>query len=274
MAVRVAAQRATLRSGNRRTPPSTDESGIRVFDLSPEATALAEVGAVAPTGAGVPIRVVGTTGAAQSAVTWAVPDGSLAPALKRLLDVVVASLGLLLLVPLLAIVALLVLLDDGPPILFTQERVGLRGRKFKFRKFRTMVNGAEGRLGEVMGLNQIRGPGFQLDRDPRVTRVGPFLRRSSLDELPQLWNVLLGEMSLVGPRPAPMCEVDAYEPWHRFRLAVKPGMTGLAQVQARRYLDFDVKATLDLQYIERWSLWLDLEILVRTVPFLWKWTGR
>lgn len=194
--------------------------------------------------------------------------------LKRALDVVVAATALLLLSPLLALIALAILLDDRRPVLFVQLRAGQGGRLFAFRKFRTMVDGAEGRLNEVLGLNQIQGPGFQIDHDPRLTRIGGFLRRTSLDELPQLWNVLVGEMSLVGPRPAPMCEVLAYEGWHRRRLSVKPGITGLAQVRARRYRQFDEKAYLDAEYIERWSLRLDLSILFWTIPTVLRLTGR
>ena len=137
-----------------------------------------------------------------------------------------------------------------------------------------MTDDAEERLGEVLHLNTIRGPAIQIDGDPRVTRIGGFLRRSSLDELPQLWNVLVGEMSLVGPRPAPIVEVAAYKPWHRRRLAVKPGLTGLAQVRARKYREFDVKAGLDLQYVDHWSPWLDVRILLETVPSVLRFTGR
>jgi lipopolysaccharide/colanic/teichoic acid biosynthesis glycosyltransferase len=193
---------------------------------------------------------------------------------KRALDVAVAGIGLVLLLPLLAVVALAILLDDGRPVLFTQERIGMNGRRFRFRKFRTMIDGAERRLDDVVKLNQIRGPAFQIDDDPRLTRTGGFLRRSSLDELPQLWNVLRGEMSLVGPRPAPIVEVAAYSPWHRRRLTVKPGITGLAQVRARKYRDFDQRATLDLDYIDQWSISLDFAILLQTIAVAMRLTGR
>jgi lipopolysaccharide/colanic/teichoic acid biosynthesis glycosyltransferase len=141
-------------------------------------------------------------------------------------------------------------------------------------KFRTMVDGAESMLAALRDRNRIVGPGFQLDDDPRVTRLGRTLRRSSLDELPQLWNVLRGDMSIVGPRPAPMTEVGAYECWHRRRLSAKPGITGLAQVEARSYREFNQKANLDLQYIDRWSLGLDFQILFRTVRVLARRNGR
>jgi exopolysaccharide biosynthesis polyprenyl glycosylphosphotransferase len=193
---------------------------------------------------------------------------------KRLMDVVGASLGLLLLSPILAGVALAIVLTDGRPVFFMQERIGLHGRRFRMIKFRTMVCGAEAMLPDVLKLNQIVGPGFQLDNDPRVTKLGRFLRKSSLDELPQLWNVLLGDMSIVGPRPAPMTEVSKYEHWHRRRLSAKPGITGLAQIEARSYREFDQKANLDLQYIDRWSTWLDVRIIIRTLGVLIWANGR
>jgi lipopolysaccharide/colanic/teichoic acid biosynthesis glycosyltransferase len=193
---------------------------------------------------------------------------------KRGLDVVVASLVLTLLAPIFALIATAVFLDDGRPILFTQERVGINGLRFQFRKFRTMTDGAEAHLNDVLDMNGIHGPAFQIANDPRLTPIGGFLRKSSLDELPQFWNVLRGEMSLVGPRPAPVVEVAAYKPWHRRRLTVKPGITGLAQVTARSYRDFDERATLDLDYIDRWSVWLDITILLRTALAALRMTGR
>ena len=202
------------------------------------------------------------------------PDRSVALTAKRLTDVVGASLGLLLLSPIFALVALAILLNDGRPVLFAQERIGLHGRRFRILKFRTMVSGAEAMLPDVLELNQIAGPGFQLDNDPRVTKLGRMLRKSSLDELPQLWNVLVGDMSIVGPRPAPMTEVGAYDNWHRRRLSAKPGITGLAQVEARSYREFDQKANLDLEYIDHWSPWLDFRIILRTVRLLFRPSGR
>jgi exopolysaccharide biosynthesis polyprenyl glycosylphosphotransferase len=202
------------------------------------------------------------------------PDQGIAMTAKRLIDVVEAGLGLVVLSPVFALVALAVLLDDGRPVLFAQERIGLHGRRFRMFKFRTMVRGAEAMLPDVLELNRIVGPGFQLDDDPRVTRLGRILRKTSMDELPQLWNVLVGDMSIVGPRPAPITEVAAYDVWHRRRLSTRPGITGLAQVQARSYREFDQKANLDLQYIDRWSLWLDFRILIRTVRVLIRANGR
>ena len=202
------------------------------------------------------------------------PDRALAMTAKRVIDLVGAAAGLLILSPILAVVALAVLVLDGQPLLFVQERIGENGRRFRLYKFRTMVDGAESMLAALRDRNRIVGPGFQLDDDPRVTRLGRTLRRSSLDELPQLWNVLRGDMSIVGPRPAPMTEVGAYECWHRRRLSAKPGITGLAQVEARSYREFNQKANLDLQYIDRWSLGLDFQILFRTVRVLARRNGR
>jgi exopolysaccharide biosynthesis polyprenyl glycosylphosphotransferase len=192
------------------------------------------------------------------------PDRMMALIVKRAIDVLVAGVGLVVLSPVFAAVALAIRLRDGSPILFRQVRVGLHGRRFEVLKYRTMTRDAEARYDDVVGLSDPRA--FKMTDDPRITQLGRFLRRSSLDELPQLWNVLLGNMSLVGPRPAPPREVDGYDLWHRRRLSMKPGITGLWQVSARQSDDFDGRAQLDLTYIDRWSLWLDLKILVRTVP--------
>jgi len=192
------------------------------------------------------------------------PDRVVALVVKRMLDVLIAGAGLIVLSPLLLGIAVAIRLRDGAPVLFRQVRVGLHGRRFEVLKYRTMVADAEARYGEVVGLSDPRA--FKVTDDPRITSTGRFLRRTSLDELPQLWNVLKGEMSLVGPRPAPPREVAGYDMWHRRRLSMKPGITGLWQVSARRLDDFDGRAELDLSYIDRWSLWLDLKILARTVP--------
>jgi exopolysaccharide biosynthesis polyprenyl glycosylphosphotransferase len=186
---------------------------------------------------------------------------------KRLVDLVVSGLGLLLLSPLLLLVALAVWLTSRGPALFRQERCGLNGRRFTLYKFRTMDADAEQQLRAVAHLNEVEGPAFKARRDPRVTAVGWLLRRFSFDELPQLVNVLKGDMSLVGPRPPIPEEVARYERWQRRRLSMKPGMTGLWQVSGRADLeDFNRWIALDLSYIDHWSLWLDLKILLRTLP--------
>jgi lipopolysaccharide/colanic/teichoic acid biosynthesis glycosyltransferase len=194
--------------------------------------------------------------------------------LKRGADIAGAVVGLGLLVPVLVAIAVTILVVEGRPVLFVQQRVGLAGRRFRLVKFRTMVRDAEERFVEVAPLSETRGATFKMTNDPRVTRLGRILRKSSLDELPQLWNVLRGEMSLVGPRPAPPREVDRYDWWHRRRLSMKPGMTGLWQVASRFDEDFDQRASLDLAYIDGWSLLLDLVILLRTVPAVLAGTGR
>ena len=184
---------------------------------------------------------------------------------KRALDITVAAVLLVLAAPLMLLIALAIKLDSPGPVIFRQRRVGKDGRLFTFYKFRGMVADAEARLHEVAHLNEVDGPIFKSRRDPRVTRVGRVLRRTSLDELPQLWNVLRGDMSLVGPRPPLPTEVTRYEPWQRDRLLVPGGITGLWQVSGRNLLGFEDMVRLDLEYITRWSLWLDLRILLRTI---------
>jgi len=195
-------------------------------------------------------------------------------AAKRALDLGGSAFLLLLLSPLFALLAALVKLESSGDALFRQERVGLHGRTFRVVKFRSMCSGAEQQLEGVRQLNVIRGHAFKAERDPRVTRVGRFLRRTSLDELPQLWNVLRGEMSLVGPRPPLPREVAEYDVWHRRRLSMKPGMTGLWQIGARSEAEFDRWVEKDLEYIDRWSFWLDLKIIARTVPAMLSGEGR
>jgi lipopolysaccharide/colanic/teichoic acid biosynthesis glycosyltransferase len=194
------------------------------------------------------------------------PDRILSLLAKRTIDVLGATLLIVLTSPLLAAIALAIRATDGSPVLFRQPRVGLHGRTFQLVKFRTMVRDAEDQLTVLMPRNEIAGPAFKVTHDPRVSRTGRFLRRTSLDELPQLWNVLRGEMSLVGPRPPLPREVASYGVWHRRRLAMKPGITGLWQVSERRSPDFDRWVSIDLDYIDRWSLWLDLKIMARTLP--------
>ncbi len=203
------------------------------------------------------------------------PLSSGARILKRTFDIVSAGLAIVLLSPLWLVLAILIKLDSKGPVFYTQERVGMDGRLFLLYKFRTMITGADPELHREYQRAFIAGraeanlgneqkPTYKLLADPRITRVGKFLRRTSLDEVPQLWNVLLGEMSIVGPRPPIPYEVEAYELWHRKRLDMKPGLTGLWQVSGRNRLPFEEMVRLDLFYIENWSLLLDLEIILRT----------
>lgn len=198
------------------------------------------------------------------------PDRAIALVGKRLLDIGLGALALVLLAPLMGLVALAVRILDGGPVIFRQTRVGLNGRPFQVTKFRTMLPDAEVLLDELQADNEISGPAFKLTNDPRMTRTGRVLRATSLDELPQIWNVLRGEMSLVGPRPPLPREVDDYDLWHRRRLSMKPGITGLWQVQGRREENFDRWVELDLAYIDRWSIWLDFKIMVRTIPAMFQ----
>lgn len=185
--------------------------------------------------------------------------------MKRLLDVVLASLVLVATLPLWLVIVVAIKLDSHGPSIFVQERVGLRGRSFRFYKFRSMTNGSEKRKVELGHLNELDGPVFKVRVDPRVTRVGRVLRRSSLDELPQLINVLRGEMSMVGPRPATPDEVAQYRRNDLIRLAVKPGLTCWWQVRGRSTLDFDTWMDFDREYVHGLSFWVDIQILVRTV---------
>jgi exopolysaccharide biosynthesis polyprenyl glycosylphosphotransferase len=194
---------------------------------------------------------------------------------KRLIDIVGSAVLLVLTAWLFAIAAILIKRSSPGTVLFRQRRAGLHGEPFTMYKFRTMVSDAEQRKKELEQYNEMSGPVFKVTNDPRVTKIGRFLRRTSLDELPQLWNVLKGEMSLVGPRPLPVDEVERFDDLaHRRRLSVKPGLTCLWQVSGRNNVrDFRDWVRLDLEYIDNWSLWLDLKILVRTVPVVLVGTG-
>lgn len=185
---------------------------------------------------------------------------------KRAFDLVVSSLALTLGAPIFLAVALGIRLSMPGPILFVQRRMGLNGREFDMFKFRSMVVDAPAGREALAERNELTGPAFKMADDPRITPFGRFLRKSSLDELPQFVNVLVGEMSVVGPRPAVPSEVGRYERWQRRRLSVKPGLTCLWQVRGRSDLDFDTWMKLDLEYIDNWSLWLDLKLVVLTVP--------
>jgi exopolysaccharide biosynthesis polyprenyl glycosylphosphotransferase len=187
-------------------------------------------------------------------------------ALKRAIDLTLSAVLLVLLSPLLIVVAILIKLTSPGPIFFVQERVGMNQRPFRLFKFRSMVVDAEARKAELSGLNEMDGPVFKIKSDPRTTKLGRLLRKTSIDELPQLFNVLNGTMSLVGPRPPVPTEVEKYDWLYRRRLSIRPGITCLWQIYGRNELTFKQWMELDRVYVETWSLWLDIKILLRTVP--------
>lgn len=187
-------------------------------------------------------------------------------ALKRTLDIIGSIFGLLIFSPIFAVAALAIKLEDGGPVLFVQDRVGKRGKIFRMYKFRSMIIEADSRQESLLSENEAGDIIFKIKDDPRKTRVGKILRRFSIDEAPQLYNVLLGDMSLVGPRPAIPGEVDKYTVSDRRRLDVIPGMTGLWQVKGRSEIDFQGQVSLDIQYIESQSFWGDIVILLKTIP--------
>ncbi|MEN6372942.1 MAG: exopolysaccharide biosynthesis polyprenyl glycosylphosphotransferase [Armatimonadota bacterium] len=185
---------------------------------------------------------------------------------KRVIDVIGALVLLLLLSPVFLIIVICIKLDSKGTIIFRQKRLGLGGRAFVFYKFRSMCVDAEKSKTKILHLNEVSGPIFKIRNDPRITRVGKFMRRYSLDELPQLFNVLKGDMSFVGPRPPLPDEVEQYEEWQLRRLSVIPGITCLWQISGRSKLSFDEWVKLDLQYIDSRSIWLDIIILLKTIP--------
>ena len=187
--------------------------------------------------------------------------------IKRLFDFVFSGIALILLSPLFAIVAILIKATSKGPVLFKQKRCSIYGRWFILYKFRTMVVDAESRLKDVLSYNKMQGPVFKMKNDPRITKVGKWLRKFSIDELLQLWNVFIGDMSLVGPRPPLQAEVDKYDNWQRRKLSMRPGVTCLWQIMGRNKItDFNEWMRLDLEYIDNWSLWLDLKIILKTIP--------
>jgi len=194
-------------------------------------------------------------------------------AIKRTIDVVGSALLLTLTMPILALAALAIYLEDGKPILFHQIRCGLNGRTFLMLKLRTMCVDAEKLKSGLASLNEADGPVFKLRKDPRITRVGAVLRNFSLDELPQLWNVFLGDMSLVGPRPPIPSEVAEYQTFERRRLSMRPGITCIWQVSGRSNIGFDRWVELDVKYIDSWSLGLDVLILLQTIPAVFRGDG-
>lgn len=196
-----------------------------------------------------------------------VPDRVWGPIIKRVMDISFSAAALIILSPVFLVLSIFVKATSKGPVFFKQERVGVNGRQFTLYKFRTMVKDAEGKLKDLLSDNEMNGPVFKLKEDPRLTEVGKILRKFSLDEFPQLWNVLKGEMSIVGPRPPLPDEVSKYDNWQRRRLTMRPGLTCLWQVSGRNKIkDFSEWARLDLEYIDKWSLWMDVSIILRTIP--------
>jgi exopolysaccharide biosynthesis polyprenyl glycosylphosphotransferase len=196
------------------------------------------------------------------------PDSELHLFFKRVFDIALSAVSLAVLSPLLAGIAAMIRITSPGPVLFQQTRCGLGGRRFTLYKFRSMINNAEQLRAELHQLNELDGPVFKMSDDPRITPVGRWLRRFSLDELPQLWNILRGEMSFVGPRPAVPEEVEQYQDWQRRRLRMRPGLTCTWVLEGRNHLDFDRWMQLDLTYIDNWSLWLDVKIFLLTIPIV------
>jgi exopolysaccharide biosynthesis polyprenyl glycosylphosphotransferase len=193
---------------------------------------------------------------------------------KRSIYIIGSSLALIVFSPLMLIIMIAILIDNWGPVFFVQERVGLRRRRFPMVKFRTMHTDAEARLDEIEELNEVNGAAFKMKDDPRITRVGRFLRKLSLDEFPQFFNVFRGDMSLVGPRPLPVRDVQRFgSEWQKRRFSVRPGLTCLWQINGRHEIDFEHWMELDLQYIDNWSLSLDIDILVKTLPAVLRGTG-
>ena len=237
-----------------------EEQGIRArlaLDLFPHAKARVQVGMLEE----LPLLTYSTTSTSELRLLG-----------KRLIDVSISLVVLTLALPAMLVIAVVLKLVYGGTVLYRQTRCGLHGRRFTLVKFRTMIEDAEQQQDHLSHLNEMDGPVFKMKRDPRVTPLGRWLRRLSLDELPQLWNVLKGDMSLVGPRPPVPQEVSAYKRWQRRRLSMRPGLTCLWQIKGRNDLDFDRWMELDLEYIDNWSPLLDLKILAKTIPVVL--TGR
>ncbi|WP_430972667.1 sugar transferase [Sunxiuqinia rutila] len=202
------------------------------------------------------------------------PDNYAGLKLKSIFDFFFSLFALILVSPILILIAIAIKLEDGGPVFFKQERVGLNGRRFGCYKFRTMVANAEALKASLMGQNEQDGPVFKITMDPRVTRVGRLLRKTSLDELPQFYNVLRGEMSVVGPRPPIPSEVEKYKRWQIRRLSMKPGITCIWQVSGRNDIPFEEWMRLDMQYIDNWSLWQDTILILKTVKVILLGTGK
>ncbi|MBU1937767.1 exopolysaccharide biosynthesis polyprenyl glycosylphosphotransferase, partial [bacterium] len=187
--------------------------------------------------------------------------------IKRIFDILVSGIMLILLLPLFIFIAVAIKLTSKGPVIYRSKRVGMNKKTFNFYKFRTMIVGAEQLKERLMDQNVMQKVVFKVKDDPRITSIGKFLRKFSLDELPQLWSVFRGDMAIVGPRPPLVSELDKFESWHRRKLSVKPGLTCLWQISGRSEItDFDEWVRLDLQYIDNWSLWLDFKVFFKTIP--------
>ncbi len=231
-----------------------EEQGVRTrfaLDLFPHARARVQVGTLEE----LPLLTYSTA-----------PSNEIQLLVKRAIDVAISLLVLGLALPAMLIIAAAIKVAQGGTVLYRQTRCGLNGRRFTLLKFRTMIEDAERQQKALDHLNEMQGPVFKMRRDPRVTRIGRWLRRFSLDELPQLWNVIKGDMSLVGPRPPVPQEVSSYERWQRRRLSMRPGLTCLWQIEGRNEVDFERWMELDLEYIDNWSPLLDIKILAKTIP--------
>lgn len=194
--------------------------------------------------------------------------------MKRLLDVIISLFCIMCFAPIFLLTAILIKLTSPGPVFFAQRRLGLNKRVFSVYKFRTMVQGAQEKQAGLEHLNEVTGPVFKIKNDPRITTIGKFLRKTSIDELPQLFNVLKGDMSMVGPRPLPLRDCRGFDKdWHRRRFSIRPGITCLWQVSGRSSVQFERWMELDLEYIDRCSIWLDLKILIRTIPAVLKGSG-
>ena len=195
--------------------------------------------------------------------------------IKRILDIIISIVLLIVLLPIFICIIILIKITSKETVFFVWNVIGKNGKPFTGYKFRTMINYADDYKMKLQKFNEMKGPVFKIKNDPRITKLGKFLRKFSLDELPQLWSVLKGDMSLVGPRPAGPHEWNQYKQWHKRKLSVTPGITCLWQVNGRNEIyEFDEWVKLDLEYIDNWSLWLDIKILFKTIPVVLKGTGK
>jgi lipopolysaccharide/colanic/teichoic acid biosynthesis glycosyltransferase len=266
---------ATGRRGRKSTAPNEPVDGARDATIADADHGLTVIEVAGGTVVPFPSHTAGLDVTSLARRMAPRPPSRRGLAAKRVVDITGASAALVLLGPILLGTAALIAAVDGSPVLFRQPRAGLNERPFRIYKFRTMRAGADAERTALRATNEVAGgASFKMTNDPRTTRLGRILRRASIDELPQLLNVLQGDMSLVGPRPHPFDDLAGYQPWHHARFAMKPGMTGVWQVSSRRDPDFDRWVELDLDYIRRWSPALDLRVLAQTIPAVLRGEGR